>query len=59
MAEAYFYTTRDEVEVVRCKDCKHFDKDKNDDLPGCGYCKMIKCYMDFRGFCSFAERKEQ
>lgn len=47
MAEAYFYTTRDLVEVVRCKDCKfyhtqecsmddwHFAETKEDDF--CSY----------------------
>lgn len=53
MAEVYFYTKQDEIEIIWCKDCKfyhteecpmddwHFAETKEDD------------------FCSYAERKEQ
>lgn len=50
MAEVYFYTSRDEAEVVRCKDCKFYHTQK---------CKLENPYEAKEdNFCSFAERKE-
>ena len=54
----------DAVEVVRCKDCKHFD------LYGCWICTMhslketedesgANIYMTPDDFCSYGERKEK
>ena len=46
----------DVVEVVRCKDCRYFDKDK---LQACyGECDNLKCLMLYSGYCSCGERKE-
>ena len=41
----------DVVEVVRCKDCKHYEFD--------GYCKTICGFMLPDFYCSDGERKEQ
>lgn len=50
--------TVDAVEVVRCKDCKHWLKD----VPGCtefvGRCRWA-CYMvGAAGYCVYGERKD-
>ena len=52
--------TADVVEVVRCKDCKHFTEEMiGDDLEG--ICKsvsgMINPVPDF--YCSYGERREE
>ena len=52
--------TADVVEVVRCKDCKHFAEEMiEDDLEG--FCKsvsgMINPGPDF--YCSYGERREE
>lgn len=49
--------TVDAVEVVRCKDCKHYDEIKH----GYGWC--CKCndrheYAKDEEYCSFGERRE-
>lgn len=43
--------TVDAVEVVRCKDCRHFD-------PGSGVCKYSGWLMGGSGFCSLGFNKE-
>ena len=51
----------DVVEVVRCKDCEHFEAINNDDH---GWCKMISdlpCGISVRyddDYCSYGERRE-
>ena len=53
--------TADVVEVVRCKDCEHFEAINNDDH---GWCKSISdlpCGISVRyddDFCSYGERAE-
>ena len=48
----------DVVEVVRCKNCKHFCKDLNDE--SCGICDVeTSCCVtvDVNDFCSYGERR--
>lgn len=56
-----FKNKTDVVEVVRCKDCKHYTDNMNEDNLWKGYCgKAISCF-EFRkstDFCSYGERKE-
>lgn len=60
MAEAYFYTTRDLVEVVRCKDCKYYEVDA-------GHTDGVMCLQHGHrwtipkpnDFCNYAERTNQ
>lgn len=44
--------TVDAVEVVRCKDCKHWEDGYF------GYCTKIHTAMDYDAFCAYGERKE-
>ena len=48
----------DAVEVVRCKDCKHWLKD----VPGCtdfvGRCEWAKYMVGAAGYCVYGERKD-
>lgn len=52
----------DVVEVVRCKDCEHFEAINNDDH---GWCKMISdlpCGISVRydnDYCSYGERSDE
>ena len=50
--------TIDAVEVVRCKDCKHWLKD----VPGCtefvGRCKWANYMVGATGYCVYGERKD-
>ena len=50
--------TVDAVEVVRCKDCKHWLKD----VPGCtefvGRCKWANYMVGATGYCVYGERKD-
>lgn len=43
--------TVDAVEVVRCRDCKHWDKDF-------GWCDKKRIHMVSDDFCSYGERKD-
>lgn len=49
----------DAVEVVRCKDCKHWKKD----VPGCtdfvGRCGLANYMIGATGYCVYAERKAE
>jgi hypothetical protein len=49
--------TVDAVEVVRCKDCKHWLKD----VPGCtdaiGRCRFGNYMVGAAGYCVYGERK--
>lgn len=51
--------TVDAVEVVRCKDCKHWRGDHPEwfQEPGCGSC--VECLMDTKEdfYCAYGERK--
>ena len=42
----------DAVEVVRCKDCKHWEDG------WLGYCTKCHTAMHYDGFCSYGERRE-
>ena len=50
--------TVDAVEVVRCKDCKHWLKD----VPGCtdtvGRCEWANYMVGGSGYCVYGERKD-
>lgn len=50
--------TVDAVEVVRCKDCKHWLKD----VPGCtdaiGRCRFANYMVGANGYCVYGERKD-
>lgn len=47
----------DAVEVVRCRDCKHwFEKENDQDL--FGFCCLHLVWMRSYDFCSCGERKE-
>lgn len=48
LTEIEFAPTADVVEVVRCKDCKHWNK---------GDCYRLEMSME-DDFCSYGERKE-
>lgn len=47
--------TADVVEVVRCKDCKHFTYDNG----GCCGFGVGLCFVDENQFCSYGERREE
>lgn len=49
--------TADVVEVVRCKDCKHYEIDEE----GFGCCGNSTGYdaKDYTDFCSYAERRAE
>ena len=52
--------TVDAVEVVRCKDCKHWEKDGSDDPEGmCTNPDGLDNYAYCTDFCSYGERKEK
>ena len=50
--------TADVVEVVRCRECKHWKKD----VPGCtdfvGRCGIANYMIGALGFCLYGERRE-
>lgn len=48
--------TADVVEVVRCKDCKHFGKDMGYGKHDCKKYEMPYCLEN--DFCSYGERKK-
>lgn len=47
--------TIDAVEVVRCRDCKEFEKKRHPVFAG--YCKEFDSYMADDDFCSCGERR--
>ncbi len=50
-------TSTDAVEVVRCKDCKHFNG--NPDILGYYECTHFNAEIDSdNSFCSFGERRD-
>ena len=54
----YDEPTVDAVEVVRCRDCKHWLKD----VAGCsdfvGRCEFASYMVGATGYCSYGERKD-
>lgn len=51
----------DQTEIVRCKDCKHYEPINNDDHGYCvidtdNWCRGDKVYPD--DYCSYGERKD-
>ena len=46
----------DAVEVVRCRDCKEFEKKRHPVFAG--YCKEFDSYMADDDFCSCGERRK-
>ena len=56
--------TVDAVEVVRCKDCKHWKPsgsvagNSKDDLQPIGGCKWVNFCRKANDFCSYGERRE-
>lgn len=52
--------TVDEMQVVRCKDCKYWDTTwQNDYAPNYHYCPMIDGTRRNDFYCAYAERKEE
>lgn len=49
--------TIDAVEVVRCRDCKHWDNE--DDAQRCSYTHNGLHWAKPDDFCSYGERREQ
>lgn len=52
--------TADVIEVVRCKDCKYFDKDENASESWCECVAHFGKYfaVDQNDFCSYGERAD-
>ena len=48
----------DAVEVVRCKDCKHFYRDDEFNRAWCGYDKCVANEVAVNGYCYRGERKD-
>lgn len=55
--------TADVVEVVRCKDCFFYQKDKElakaNYLDPEKYCALLICEIDKNGFCSYGKKNGQ
>lgn len=47
----------DMVSVIRCKDCKHWCKEKDDG--DYGHCKRYDHYARTDCYCSYGERREK
>lgn len=45
-----FFLFKDYKELIRCKDCKHFDKDE--------FCDIWEVYRTNESYCDIAEREE-
>ena len=56
MNDTPLFQNKDLVEVVRCKNCKHF----RDDVPK-PFCRFFgdSCGITLSHFCSYGERKEE
>jgi hypothetical protein len=56
--------TVDAVEVVRCKDCKHWQPsgsmagNREDDLQPIGGCEWANCCRKANDFCSYGEKRD-
>lgn len=51
--------TVDAVEVVRCRDCKHWLKDVGGCTDSIGRCRLANYMVGATGYCVYGERKEQ
>ena len=49
--------TVDAVEVVRCKECKHFDEHTKKCYVFCHDCIEVQLEVDSDHFCSYGERR--
>lgn len=47
------------VEIVRCKDCKHWDGEKRGQFYYFERCSLHRCSALSNNFCSWAERREE
>lgn len=58
-----FYTCKDVVHVVRCRNCKHAYTGIYRDFEDKAYCQKIEegtsILMPMDGFCSYGERKNE
>lgn len=54
----YIESTRGKVEVVRCKDCKHWSGEKRDGFYYFEWCSLTGEDMMCDDFCSYGERGE-
>ena len=50
--------TIDAVEVVRCRDCKHWLKDVTVCTGFVGRCDFANYMVNAKGYCSYGERKD-
>lgn len=57
LAEIDYQPTADVVEIVRCKDCKHYCPVYADTMGGRD-CLLLKTITRADDFCSYGERKE-
>lgn len=50
----------DVVEVVRCRECKHWDRErgKRNNLQFDGYCEIFGGFCDPYKYCAWGERKD-
>ena len=46
------------ADVVRCKDCEFYDKERNGGIEEYGYCEIYKGYKKAEGYCDCGERRE-
>lgn len=46
-------------EIIRCKECKHYEQEVGDKSYALGWCPFIKSHLVMsEGFCAWAERRE-
>lgn len=58
-AEELAVTTQGSTEIVRCRDCKHYDPndEPSEVYPDRYWCDRLTVYMPPDGFCSFGKRE--
>jgi hypothetical protein len=49
--------TIDAVEIVRCKDCKHWYQHRRTPLGSC-YCECLGVYRPAHFYCAYGRRRE-
>ena len=55
----HWHERKDMVEVIRCRDCKHYSPEVGSYEYAIGYCSFINSHLVMnKGFCSWAERKK-
>lgn len=60
MAEAYFYTSRDFVEVVRCRECKNLRLCGGNTVDSSyNWCVHFKHHVKPDDFCSYGEAEKE